>query len=95
VNSEELTFARAIQIAMVTEDAARVAKETVIGTKSELLHKLCRSRKLPGKSTSKDAKRHEIPVSYRRGKKGHHSEDCRFKNAVCNFCKRKGHLQSV
>ena len=28
-------------------------------------------------------------------KKGHLSEDCMFENAVCNFCKRKGHLQSV
>jgi len=27
--------------------------------------------------------------------KSHLSEDCGFKHAVCNFCKRKGHLQSV
>jgi len=52
-------------------------------------------RKLPGKSTSKDAEKHEIPVCYRCGKKGHLSKDCRFKNAVYNFCKQKGHLQSV
>jgi len=87
VKSDELTFAWAIQIAMETEEAARVAKETVFGTKSELLHKVGRSRKLPGKSTSKDTERHKIPVCYRCGKKGHLSEDCRFKNAVCNFCK--------
>jgi len=95
VKSDKLTFARAIQIAMETEDAARVAKETVFGTKPELLHKVVRSRKSPGKSTSKDAEKHEIPVCYRCGKKGHLSEDCGFKNAVCNFCKQKGHLQSV
>jgi len=95
VKSDELTFARATQIAMETEDAARVAKETVFGTKPKLLHKVGRFRKLPGKSTSKDAEKHEMPVCYRCGKKGHLSKDCRFKNAICNFFKRKGHLQSV
>ena len=95
VKYDELTFAQAIQIAIETEYAARVAKETVFRTKSELLHKVGRSRKLPGKSTSKDAEKHEIPVCYRCGKKGHLSKDCRFKNAVYNFCKQKGHLQSV
>jgi len=95
VKNDELTFAQAIQIAMETEDAARVAKETVFGTKSELLHKVGRSPKLPGKSTSKDAEKHKMSVCYQCGKKGHLSEDCRFKNVVCNFCNRKGHLQSV
>ena len=43
MKSDELAFAREIQIAMETEDAARVAKKTVFGTKPELLHKVCRS----------------------------------------------------
>jgi len=44
---------------------------------------------LPDKPASVDAEKHEIPVCYRCGKKGQLSEDCGFKNAVCNFCKRK------
>ena len=43
MKSDELAFAREIQIAMETEDAARVAKKTVFGTKPELLHKVGRS----------------------------------------------------
>ena len=69
MKSDELTFARAIQIAMETEDAARVAKETVFGTKPELLRKVGQSRKLPAKATSKEAEKHEIPVCYRCGEK--------------------------
>ena len=36
----ELTFAKAIEIAMETEDAARVAKETVHGTKPKQVFKV-------------------------------------------------------
>ena len=86
MKSDELTFARAIQIAMETEDAARVAKKIIFGIKSELLQKVSRSRELPGKSPSKDAKKNDIPVCYQCGKKCHRSEDCRFKTVVCNFC---------
>ena len=40
----------------------------------------------------------EVPqqrACYRCGKTNHLSSACRFRNAVCNFCKIKGHLESV
>ena len=49
----------------------------------------------PFVSTPREATKHETPTCYRCAKGCHLSEDCRFKCAVCNFCKRKGHLQSV
>ena len=40
VKDDELTFAKAVQIATETEDAAKVAKETVYGTKSKAVHRI-------------------------------------------------------
>lgn len=37
---EELTFAKAITVAMKTEEAAKVAKETMYGTKTSPVHKV-------------------------------------------------------
>ena len=39
VKDDDLTFARAIEIAIETEDAAKVAKETVYGTKTKTVDK--------------------------------------------------------
>ena len=41
---EELTFAKAIAVAMETEEAAKVAKETVYGTKANAVCKVDSSR---------------------------------------------------
>ena len=40
VKDDDLTFARAIEIAIKTEDAAKVAKETVYGTKTKTVDKI-------------------------------------------------------
>ena len=32
---------------------------------------------------------------YRCGRFNHNPKDCRFRNAACHFCKKKGHIASV
>ena len=45
IKDTDLTFARAVQVAIETEDAARVAKETVYGSKARPVHKVNRDKK--------------------------------------------------
>eukprot|EP00731_Ephydatia_muelleri_P037083 Em0393g2a len=92
---EELTFAKTIAVAMETEEAAKVAKETVYGTKTSPVHKVDYMRR----SRSPDSG--ENPTSYARdkkrdfplgtcprcGKSEHRSPDCPFRDATC----RQGH----
>ena len=95
IKANELTFTRAIEIATETEDAAKVAKETVYGSNSQQVHK--------GKSFqqgSKKATNHQVDEQtkrkcYRCGKSSHLAPDCRFKTSACNFCKIQGHLEVV
>ena len=47
VKDSELTFAKAISTAVETEDAARVAKETVYGAKQTPVHKIQATKKKP------------------------------------------------
>ena len=96
VKDDNLTFSRAVKIAVETEDAAKVAKETVYGWKpTQSVHKV-NANKFSKKtaSNSKDSGRPEIKC-FRCGKTNHVSPDCRFKDAVCDFCKITGHLQKV
>ena len=40
MKEDELTFAKAVHVAIETEDAAKVAKETVYGAKGKSVHKI-------------------------------------------------------
>ena len=40
IKDNELTFARAIAVAVETEEAAKVAKETVYGSKPSSIHQI-------------------------------------------------------
>ena len=96
VKDDEFTFSRAVEIAVETENAARVAKETVYGSKPTLsLHKVT-ANKFSKKTAlnSKDSGRPKVKC-FRCGKTNHVAPDCRFKDAVCNFYKIAGHLEKV
>lgn len=101
LKDDELNFARAIEVAIETEDAAKVAKETVYGSKPKPVHKIHvpeKKDKRPSKKTSTSSKsKRDFPEGTcgRCGKTGHQGNDCRFKNTVCNFCKKTGHLEAV
>ena len=96
VKDNELTFSRAIEIAVETEDAAKVAKETVFGSKLQPVSKV-NVQKLKPKSavvTSKDSSKSKVKC-YRCGNAIHVATDYRFKDAICNYCKITGHLEKV
>ena len=93
IKGDELTFAKAIEIATETEDAAKVAKETVYGQKQKHeINKIQSNKK--GKTTSS-----EPQISWteciRCGKTGHRPKDCKFKTAICHYCSKVGHLEAV
>ena len=52
INNDELTFARAIQVALETEDAAKVAKEAVYGSMGEAVLQLQSNGNQPTKLTA-------------------------------------------
>ena len=93
VKDDELTFARAIEIAIETEDAAKVAKETVYGPHlNENINKIQPNEK--GKSAS--TKPQFSPATcIRCGKPGHNPKECRFKHTTCHYCSKIGHLEVV
>lgn len=94
VKDNDLTFSRAVEIAIETEDAAKVAKETVYGSKPQYVQKVS-SRKFQNKASSSSEAAKSKVKCYRCGNSNHVAPDCRFKDAVCNFCKITGHLEKV
>ncbi|KAK7091479.1 hypothetical protein V1264_009152 [Littorina saxatilis] len=93
IKDTELDFARAVQVAIETEDAAKVAKETVYGSKTMPVNKVHQNkttgpRKNHKQSNSTDRK------CYRCGK-AHKATDCPYKEAKCRYCDVTGHLEAV
>ena len=97
IKDDELSFTKAIQIAIEVEDAAKVAKETVYGSRPKPVNKVNQKRNKDkgqqknhqqSSSTSSDTR------CYRCGK-GHKEPDCPYKEAECRFCHNKGHLEAV
>ena len=101
VTDEELTFSKAVKIALETEEASKAAKETVHGSKQTPVFKVRQDNKTPkakqqlhskptansGSSTS--------TVCMRCGKKNHKAPECRFKDADCNYCHKRGHIEAA
>ena len=100
---EELTFAKAIAVAMETEEAAKVSKETVYGAKASAVGKVDSSRRSPSPDSGEHpihqvhGKERDFPKGTcpRCGKTDHKLVDCPFKKAVCRYCKKLGHLEAV
>jgi hypothetical protein len=86
VKDDELTFARAIEIATETEDAAKVAKETVHGSKS--VPPVLKLQTKKPKSAGMKQKE-----CFRCGKDNHTPDKCRHKTSTCNYCQKPGHIE--
>ena len=86
LKADELTFNRVIEVAFETEDSAKVAKETVYGSESTLVHKV-KSFEQAGEKTSHSFGDKTARKYYRCGKASHLAPDCRFKTATCNYWK--------
>ena len=96
IKDEELTFAKAVKIAIETEDAAKVAKETVYGPKPRPVNKLQKNNKggRPKKQQHSNSANNAPAKCYRCGK-AHKATDCFHKNSECHFCHKMGHLEAV
>ena len=100
VKDSELTFAKAISTAVETEDATRVAKETVYGAKQTSVHKIQAAKKPypanPKPNSKFDTQRkRDFPrgTCPRCSKTEHTSKDCPFKTSTCHFCQKLGHIE--
>ena len=93
----ELTFDKAFKIAKAMEAAEKEAKD-LQETPSTAVHQLGRAtatkrnpRRTPNLAPPNPQKATEC---YRCGGK-HKATDCKFRDAECNFCKKKGHIAKV
>ena len=99
IKEDELTFAKAVQVAIETEDAAKVAKETVYGAKGKSVHKIKKGSPTSSSKANRDSSKVNSDSSkkikcYRCGK-DHKAPDCPHKNSKCTFCSKVGHLEIV
>nr|KAG5691630.1 hypothetical protein BaRGS_023801 [Batillaria attramentaria] len=96
VKDTELDFAKAVKIAIETEDAAKVAKETVYGSKPRPVNKVKANNKggQPKNHQQSNSTTSNSAKCYRCGK-AHKATDCFYKDSKCNFCQKIGHLEAV
>ncbi len=100
---DDLTFAKAIQLASEVEDAAKVARDTARGTLPEPVNKVsppkAGNQRPPSSSSTSTHKRRNYAfppgTCYRCGKSNHERADCPHKTTTCTFCKKVGHLEVV
>ena len=89
LKDDELKFSNAITVAQEVEEAAKVAKETVHGQPSTSVQKVYHAKSKTSKTQEKKT------ACFRCGNSGHFSKACPHIKAICSFCKKTGHLQSV
>ena len=89
LKDDELKFYNAIRVAQEVEEAAKVAKETVHGQPSTSVQKVYHAKSKTSKTQEKKT------ACFRCGNSGHFSKTCPHIKAICSFCKKTGHLQSV
>ena len=89
LKDDELNFSNAIRVAQEVEEAPKVAKETVHGQPSTSVQKVYHAKSKTFKTQEKKT------ACFRCGNSGHFSKACPHIKAICSFCKKTGHLQSV
>ena len=89
LKDDELKFSNAIRVAQEVEEAAKVAKETLHGQPSTSVQKVYHAKSKTSKTQEKKT------ACFRYGNFGHFSKACPHIKAICSFCKKTGHLQSV
>ena len=89
LKDDELKFSNAIRVAQEVEEAAKVAKETVHGQPSTSVQKVYHAKSKTSKTQEKKT------ACFRCGNSGHFNKACPHIKAICSFCKKTGHLQSV
>lgn len=81
----DLTFKRAVEIAVAMETAARVAVELQSGVKMSVnrVTTVCKAKKTMQK----------VELCYRCDRGGHKANQCRFKTEMYRKCNKIGHIQ--
>ena len=95
IKDDELNFAKAIQIATEVEDAAKVAKETVYGSRPRPVNKVKQNKDKGQRRNHQRANSTTSDTKCYRCGKAHREADCPYKEAICRFCSKKGHLEAV
>ena len=88
LQERDLTFDNATNMALAMETAHHDAGE-IQGSTSSPLHVM------PSMHPKRKHKDQQFPPCLSCGKTNHKRQDCFFKDAVCNTCKKKGHLSQV
>ena len=78
IKDTNLTFARAVEVAIETEDAARVAKETVYGSKARPVNKVHRNKKKDPQQNHQQSHSKDQQKCYR-CEKAHKATECPYK----------------
>ncbi len=84
LSEADLTFKRAVEIAVAMETAARDAVELRSGVKMSV-NKVTTAGK-PRKTMQK------VELCYRCDRGGHKANQCRFKTEICRKCNKIGHI---
>ena len=97
LSTVDLTFAKAIEIATAMETATKDAAELQSSAATGSVHRIANRKHT---KTRPPPKRETVQVTSKPncihcGKNNHVSQKCRLKNAVCHFCKTKGHIQKI
>ena len=96
IPDDQLTFTKAVEVAQENEDAAKVAKETVYGSKKDVVFQVKETKEKPHfKRAQKHSNNGNSGTCMRCGGTNHRSNDCKFKDSECHFCHKKGHLEKV
>ena len=99
VSDEDMTFSKAVKISQGTEDAAKAAKEQCYDSGQEPVLKVQGSKNY---KNSNEPKKHNTAENVSKGKScyrcnrdNHEVDECLYKDAICNFYKKKGHIETV
>lgn len=92
----DLNLTKAIEIAVAMETASKDAIElrNASGTSTPVHKMRARNRRKPQVPAQNQPSRKK-PLECYRCKGPHTADVCRFKNAYCNNCKKKGHIQAA
>ena len=91
----KLTYDTALDTALAAESAKKDAQKLQNNTKAE--GHVCRVEDKPssqGNKTLQDGSKESKTVCYRCGGK-HDPSHCRFREAECHYCKKRGHIATV